>query len=574
MNKQQLSATSAVFPHRLGLFAATLSAAIAVACGGGGGGDSTAGVGSGGTGFVTGFGSVIVDGVTYDDTALDTAGNVKTEDQTTDSAVDRSMLRIGQRLELELSDDGRSIRSAVIASELTGPVTTAASVGGTSFAVAGLTVNINTDASAGPLTVIEGASALSDFALGDRVEVHGDLTSSGAFLASRIERKPNVDANGDDITLVKVSGLVRGLSAADDNGNRTLQIGSLQVNVPSNAAITPTPASLANGQRVKVFGNFPQGSSTLTANAIRIKRFNQSRGDFRLRGLVTSVSQDGRSFVINGIAVDASGVSGLTTITVNRSYRVRGVYTASSDGSNAGTLRATEVKRSDDDEVRSSELKGSITDFVSASNFRVRGVLVDAQTATVTSGCTLANGQFVELRGAVASGSGQETRVTATTVNCRSTPASGSELKITDAVANLDTSARTFNLGSRLVSYANAAFEDGRIGDLTNNKLVEVEGRLNGTTLVARKIEFKGVESDDDNNRNEVEEREVEGFVADNATQEENGVFFTIRGVSLVCETGLQLCSTSVLTKNAKFEVRYNPTGSAPFSAIRIKRED
>lgn len=581
--------------HGGGLVVATLAAMIAVACGGGGGGGSTAGVGSGGTGFVTGFGSVIVDGVAYEDSALDTTGAIRVEELGDDRRAvgrdgNRARLRVGQRLELQLSDDGASVRSALISSEITGPVTQVSGVNGTSFRVVNQVVNINTDPAIGPVTVFEGASALSDFALGDRVEVHGDVRTDGAILASRIERKPNLDSSNQPIALVKISGLISALNG-EPGSTRTFTVGGTQVSLPADRPVTPTPATLSNGQRVKVFGTF--ANNVVTADAVRIKRFNQALGDFRLRGLVSSLTSQ-TAFTINNIVVDASGIAPADrpTIVVNQAYRVRGIFTPAAEGaSTGGTLKATEIKTSNDEAVRNAELKGSVTEFVSVSNFRVRGVLVDATGVTPTpASCTLGNGQFVEVKGAVnqpSATSNAESRVIATQVKCENAPRNGSELKLTNTVSNLNTSAKTFNLGQQLVAYASAQFDDGTVTDLVNGALVEVEGRLNGGTLNAREIEFKracgtacasGRPNDDsDDDASEDNDQELKGVLAQDATQANGSdqVTFTLAGINLSCTSGSfgNLCTTTRLRKGLRLEAEYiNRNGVN--QVTRLKQED
>ena len=76
------------------------------ACNGGGGSDttSTAGVGSGGTGYasgtVTGFGSVVVDGVTIDDRSA------SVDVEVSPGVSGDSDVLLGQRVEVETDKDG------------------------------------------------------------------------------------------------------------------------------------------------------------------------------------------------------------------------------------------------------------------------------------------------------------------------------------------------------------------------------------------------------------------------------------------------------------------------------------
>jgi Domain of unknown function (DUF5666) len=71
-----------------------------------------------------------------------------------------------------------------------------------------------------------------------------------------------------------------------------------------------------------------------------------------------------------------------------------------------GQLIASKVEiKNRDGEVRSS-VRGVVSEFVSASNFRVNGQKVDASTARYSEGTAadLANGKALEVRGAVNEG--------------------------------------------------------------------------------------------------------------------------------------------------------------------------
>ncbi|MFZ4761036.1 MAG: DUF5666 domain-containing protein, partial [Burkholderiaceae bacterium] len=132
------------------------------------------------TGTITGFGSVIVDGVKYDDSAA----TVKVEDDASSPrSVTLSELKLGMQVEVKADDSGKA-GTVTISSEVYGRITALRADG---FVVAGQTVKVSTD-TATP-TVFEGVSGLSGLALNDFVEVHGKRDADGAIVASRIERK-------------------------------------------------------------------------------------------------------------------------------------------------------------------------------------------------------------------------------------------------------------------------------------------------------------------------------------------------------------------------------------------------
>ena len=557
------------------------SIGLLVACGGGGGGGGVAGVGSGGTGFVTGFGSVIVDGISYDDSALGTIKREKDDAVGTDD-VGRRELKLGQRLELEYSPNGsKDIVSAVtVASEITGRVTADSS---TEIEVVGQKVRPNADPAKGPVTILDGYATFADITLTDRVEVHGILTTDTSnptlsyIQASRIEKKPtrivNPDGSTSQITATKVTGITTsGLSAADQQGKRTISIGSLIVTIPPNVAITPIGSSLVVDQRIKVFSADDvviSGNNTLlTANAVRIKRFEQARSDFRVAGVVSESSEGAKFFKIDGVKIDTTNVASLPVPfpAVGTYARARGSFNADSQ-----TLLATRVQTKQEDNqtlIGENELKGSVTDFVSNSSFSVRGTPVDASGAKRIDG-TITNGAYVEVKGTVENGV-----VKADSVDVKRDVPAGAELKLSGSILSVSPSNTTFTLsvtggGSPTTVFygGSVKYDDGKnASSLTQGAIVEVEGQLVGGVLKAREIEFF-------NNINQTE-AEVKGVVAANATGS-SPVLFTVSGVDIQCtpsNNGSDLvdCSTAKLKQGVAVEVRYTTSGNVN-TATRVR---
>ncbi len=515
---------------------------LIVACGGGGGGGSgvtstsTAGVGSGGTGFVTGFGSVIVDGIRYDDSRLDASGAIEVEaDDSSTATGDRTVVKVGQRVELTF-DTGDIATKLRVASEAVGLVTQVAA--GNEIQVAGQRVVVNTSSTAGPLTIFEGFTALASLTTNDRVEVHGvlrtDNSGSQFIQAARIELKPTTNSAGVAITSTKVSGFVSNL--ATSNGVRTFNLGTLVVTVPANASVTPTAATLANGNRVKVFSAGPVANNALTASAVRIKQFNTSQADFRVFGVVSNANATTNTFQIENVTVDASSIGSVPAN--GTSVRVKGVLNADTN-----TLVAKEVKVSDDT-VTGNELKGSVADYVSNASFTVRGTPVDASAATITG--TLAQGVFVEIKGTVQNGV-----VKASTVNVKASPDDGSQLEIASAISGLNTSTKTFTLNNTAVSYTTSTtFDNGTESALANGVQVKVEGRLVSNVLQARSIEFRDAAS----------ELETQGVLRANATANGSTVTFVLNNTSFTCtkdSNKLAACDTATLKSGVKVEVKY-----------------
>ena len=189
--------------------------AVGVLCACGGGGTVVAesgGVGSGGTGItygtVSGFGSVIVDGVHYDDSTAD----VQTEDNTPAEA------RLGQSVAVTHNAQRKATRIEVRA-QLRGPVGTASAA---SLIVAGYTVDIVAAGDATrQATVVqdEQGNTVDVLTLQGDVEVHGVWvpSSSGYRLAAtRIEQlatpTPRVLVSGAVTQLAGSSFAINGVS--------------------------------------------------------------------------------------------------------------------------------------------------------------------------------------------------------------------------------------------------------------------------------------------------------------------------------------------------------------------------
>lgn len=544
-------------PYGLGaLLASTLG--ILVACGGtAGGSGGLAGVGSGGSGYVTGFGSVIVDGIRYDDNLLDETNRIEVESTDSNSTLagTRKSLGLGQRVELNLNG-GTVISKIRVESDLVGFVTQVPT--GNTFEVAGQRVVINTNSGAGPITFLEGFSSLSSLTTNDRVEVHGVINNSTAgsnssIQASRIELLPSSNSTtGATITATKVSGIASGVTSVNSaSGTGTqLNLGNLTIFIPANASVTPTGGTLRNGAKVKVFSTTSPQNGRLTANAVRIEQIQNSVEDYRFSGIVTSSSPSARTFVVDSLTVDGFRLE-FQPLT-GQSVQVRGSLNASTQ-----VLSATEL-RVNDPSLSTIELKGSIINFVSNSDFTVRNTRVNAGGLGTLSG--LSNGVFVEVKGTVSNGV-----VLATQVDIKS-PTQGSELEQSGTVTGLNSAARTFVLGSSTVNFSSASFENGTAQNLVDGVTVKVEGRLSNGVIQAREIEF----------RESSREIELSGVLRDNSSSEGSNVRFAINGVSLVCtpsnNSDLRACSTNTLKRGVEVEVRYQSTaGSNVVSRLKVK---
>ena len=380
--------------HRLAVLALAAVTAFVGACGGGGGGD--AGVGTGGSGYavgtVTGFGSVIVDGAAWNESGA----RVQVENNPSAGPV-ATTAKLGQRVQIEYETELNAKIIEVGAAAIGAVQAVDTSVTPAQLRVAGQIVQLNLDFNAGPVTLFEGYASAAAIAPGDLVEVHGTPVLSGntyVVQASRIEKLTALPGG-----LVRVQNVVQQFNASA----RTLRLGDITVSTGA-ASVLPAGATIANGRTVTVWARPPAGAqTTLVADFVRVRDLSTNTRPSDLSGTVSALDTVGRTFDIAGVRINAASamvVPANLTLANGNFVVVRGSFRSD------GTLAATQVRIRKkgtpgfDYEV---SLTGPITDFTGLGNFRVRGVRVDATTATQRScnNVTLANGVNVEVGGAI-----------------------------------------------------------------------------------------------------------------------------------------------------------------------------
>jgi len=367
-----------------------VAAALLAGCGGGGdAGTSAFGTASStsssyAAGAIGGFGSVIVNGVRFDDSKA----KVSDDDG---SAAAASALRLGMRVEIQgggVSDDGTGPRAEAkeirFGSELVGPVS-AVDATAKSLVVLGQTVLVL------DTTVIDDrlVGGFATIAVGNLLEVHGTRdATTGAITATRIE--PSTAPAGFKL---------RGPIAALDSTAKTFTIGGALI---SYASATPVPATLANGlivrvrlQTAPVAGAFV--ATRIDAAAPRVDDANEAE----IEGSITAFTSTA-SFSVNGIVVDASKATfpnGTTGLLLGAQVEVHGTSTN-------GVVTATTVKVEThaDRHAEGFELHGAITAIdTTAQTFVLRGVTVSYSGTTVDfrkgTAAQLAVGVQLEVRG-------------------------------------------------------------------------------------------------------------------------------------------------------------------------------
>ncbi len=330
-----------------------------VACGGGVESGGTGGNASASyvSGPITGFGSVIVGGVRFDDTSAavtDADGDTRSRDD----------LKLGMTINVRgtpiAGDSSSAATSIVYGSAIVGPVSVI-NIGAASLTVLGQPVDVLTT------TVFDESlgGALAALSLGDVIEVYALLdTATQRYSATRIERKA--------VALVyQLRGMVAGLNTA----TRTFMVGSERI---SYAALSgdDVPAGLANGSIVRVI--LRTSAVAGLRDALRLRIGVTEPRDFdevRIEGLI-STFRSSADFSVDGVPVNAAqasfpdGTAGLAV----------GVRVALQGTVNNGVLNVSrvQIKSQAQVEIDGFELRGLVTGLdTTAQRFTLRGVSVD-----------------------------------------------------------------------------------------------------------------------------------------------------------------------------------------------------
>lgn len=371
---------------------------VLAACGG-------EGVGSGGTGApvsvssgtVSGFGSVWVDGLEYDDAAARV--RLDSVEGAPDNSPGPVRLGLGQRVELDfvVDDEGRRVVSQVrVSPQLIGPVTSLAPL-----TVAGQRVLVNDDPAEGPLTLLDGVADPSALRIGQRIEVHGLPRRAGhatVVLASRIA---TLTAAGRDPWL-RLGGTV------SDLGAEGFRLGSLRVGRDDRTVVVPGHLALTEGQSVRVWTRQglqgPQDDPHVVADRIQIvHRQWLPQQTVRLSGPVHTC-EDGQWPRSGFVCLDEAVIelasaqvrgAGLGDLVDGRYVDVQARHDAARQ-----VLRDARFElRTADDAASQARLAGEVAD-ASGSRFTVRDTVVEMEGSTQRL-CQPADGVRVLVTGRV-----------------------------------------------------------------------------------------------------------------------------------------------------------------------------
>jgi Domain of unknown function (DUF5666) len=344
-----------------------------------GGGDSNiAGISTGGTGSFTsgpilGLGSIIVNGIRYDDSDA-TVSRLDGDDAVGAFKLGMLVNIAGSEVTGDATLGTATATATRIAydSEWKGPV---GSVGATSFTLLGQTVNVTST------TVWEGVAGLALLSTSHFVEVYGYLDATTASLeATRVEVSVSAPS------AYKLSGVVAGRTS------QQFSLGGLTIDLTNQTDYSDglSASTLSDGMAVRV-----RLSTTLNAGrgvALRVKTPDNVASSLlieddddrqvELKGTVTAII--GNRFAVNGVTVNADALGGVSGLGLTRwsVVEVKGSIAG-------GVVTATRVQQESEEDRESLEfeLHGTINSFTAGSSaqsgtFQVRGYEIDYGNTT------------------------------------------------------------------------------------------------------------------------------------------------------------------------------------------------
>ena len=450
------------FLQRVVAGVAVAATALLVACGGGsdaGGGSAEASY----QGTVSGFGSVIVNGVRFDDSAAQVTVD--------DAVVGAGALKLGMRADVtgSVAADGSTgtASSCVVDTAVRGAIATI-DTAASRFTIRGITVQVDDK------TVYEGASGLAALSVADWVEVHGSVDFSNRVVqATRVEVKPP-----EEVGRIVLFGKATGVTAT------SFTLGDLTVNYTAARLIGFDNNTITEGAVVRVrsnaspVGNVLQATVVKAVKAPRLLDGTPAAVEGRVQQFV-SVSD----FLVSGTAVDATNAEfqfgSAADLSEGKRVIVHGTLAN-------GKIIAKKVRifRPDlDGEVR---LIGMVSDYVSVASFKVRGVAVDASAAVFEGGTAaeLMDGRLVEIKGQSVG-----SIVKATKVEFEETR-NGANAVLTGVVSGFVSTAEFQVAGKPVKVAADVRYINGTAADIVDGASLWLTGSTDANGVFVAKLVF------------------------------------------------------------------------------------
>lgn len=236
------------------------------------------------TGVVTGFGSVIVDGVSYEvanaEIATDGTGGRRQDD-----------LRVGMVVTLtgSLANDGTSGSAARLNFESLIRGTLDAAPGATSLQVLGQRIGFDS------ATVFDGVDSAADLAAGDAIQVSGFTDPAGGYRATWIGKENSAPAP-------QLTGFLSAVNSAQ------VQLAGITLNITGAALVGFGAGAPSIGQRVRAtLQAAPAGGSAVATRLALIDAgLTGALRSLALHGLVRNWNPAAQTFVLEGQSVRLS----------------------------------------------------------------------------------------------------------------------------------------------------------------------------------------------------------------------------------------------------------------------------
>lgn len=324
--------------------------------------------GIGGTGIsvgpITGFGSIIQNGVRYD---------VSQARFTRDGVIvpDQSQYRVGEIVKIQgvVNADGTTGQAIQVdyGSLLQGQITALGADGKSLYVLNQL---VHTDS----LTVLHGVKTLADLAVGNVVQISGARDAQGVIRANSLTRQHI------SFTLGSSSQLIEGRVTALNTATQTLTLNGLNIDY-SQVALNTLPTV---NTYVQVISRQALQTNTLkAASLVLAKEFVQfnTGEEAELEGLVTAFISNSR-FAINGQLVVTTAETEFENSTP-ADLKLNALVEAEGRINTQGELVAEEISVRQASQTQTRELEGKITeinDAVQTFKLLENTLLVDAST--------------------------------------------------------------------------------------------------------------------------------------------------------------------------------------------------
>ena len=327
------------------------------------------------------------------------------------------------------------------------------------------------------------ARASSDLKLGMTVDVDAGAISTDAATST-----PQATASK-----VQFGYAILGPVQAVDAANSRLTVLGQAVAVDADTVfdgITGGVAGVHVGNLVGVFALFDTATGLYSASRIELKT---NAGEYRLRGIVSSLDTAAKTFAIGAAVISYAGVPSADVPTLANGSVVR-IKLATTQTGGVWMLSHGLAATPGIPEGTKAEIEGFIADFTSTARFKVNGTLVDASGSGVVfkdgSAGQLANGVRVEIEGTMHAGVLQAQKVE---FKPSGKPGHQEEIDLKGKIDSVDAAQQSFVLrGSTVVYDASTQFDGGMASDLAAGVEVKVEGVVtgNGTQVLATKIKI------------------------------------------------------------------------------------